>query len=264
MSPEVFFWLALALKILIAASFVVGATVAAERAGPVAGALIATLPVSAGPSYFFLAFDHDAAFFAQTAQGSLALNAATILYGATYVVLAQTRPFIVSVPAAVAAWVIAFAVFVYLARNIYVGAALNIVTFALAYSAVRRYRDVRMPKLRLYWYDFVFRGALIGTLVGVILSLNAAMGPIATGGLAAFPIVFTSIMFILHGRFGGPACAAVIANGLIGLVGFAIAMFVLHFIAVPLGVPLSLSIALAITVAWNLGVYWLRARGIAF
>ncbi len=38
-----------------------------ERSGPVTGALVATLPISAGPSYVFLAIDHDAAFIAQGA-----------------------------------------------------------------------------------------------------------------------------------------------------------------------------------------------------
>ena len=42
------------------------------------GALVATLPISAGPSYIFLAIDHDAAFIAEGALASLPINAATI------------------------------------------------------------------------------------------------------------------------------------------------------------------------------------------
>jgi hypothetical protein len=57
----------------------------------VIGALVATLPISAGPSYVFLALDHDAAFIAEGALASLPINAATILLGLTYVVLAQRR-----------------------------------------------------------------------------------------------------------------------------------------------------------------------------
>ena len=75
MSPEVFYWLTIAVKMAIGASVVIAATLAAERAGPLIGALVATLPVSAGPSYFFLAFEQDAQFFSQSALGSLLLNA---------------------------------------------------------------------------------------------------------------------------------------------------------------------------------------------
>ena len=51
--------------------------------------------------------------------------------------------------------------------------------------------------------------------------------------IALFPVVFTSMMLILHPRIGGPATAAVIANGGWGLIGFGIAIAVLHVAALP-------------------------------
>ncbi len=258
MSPEVFYWLVIAVKMAIAASVVIAATIATERAGPLIGALVATLPVSAGPSYFFLAFEQDAAFISESALGSLLLNAATAVYATTYVLLSQRQPFIICVPAAIAAWLGSLLVFTQFFRDGTAAALLNIVVFGTCLVLVRRYRDVRMPKIRLRWYDFAFRAGLVGTLVGVILGLHALMGPIATGVLAAFPIVFTSMMLILHRRYGGPACAAVMANGITGLIGFGIAAYFLHVSVVSLGVPLALSIAFCITVAWNVGVFVLR------
>ena len=55
MSPDLSFLLLLAIRMAVAAAFVVTASIITERSGPVIGALIATLPVSAGPSYVFLA-----------------------------------------------------------------------------------------------------------------------------------------------------------------------------------------------------------------
>jgi hypothetical protein len=260
MSPEVFYWLTIAVKMAIGASVVIAATVAAERAGPLIGALIATLPVSAGPSYFFLAFEQDAQFFSQSALGSLLLNASTAIYATTYVLLSQRQPFIVCVPAAMIAWLGSFFLFSTFVRSGLAALLLNIVVFGTCFFLVRRYRDVRMPKIRLRWYDFAFRAGLVGTLIGVIVLLNTVLGPIVTGALAAFPIVFTSMMLILHHRYGGPACAAVMANGITGLIGFGIAAYVLHMSVISLSVPLALTIALIITVAWNLGVFALRGR----
>lgn len=71
MSLDPHFIFFLLLRMAIAAAFVVSASIITERAGPVIGALVATLPVSAGPSYVFLAIDHDAAFIAQGALASL-------------------------------------------------------------------------------------------------------------------------------------------------------------------------------------------------
>src|ERR1700742_2442917 len=106
MSPEITFLLTLGFRMAITAAFVVSASVITERSGPVIGALIATLPISAGPSYVFLALDHDAAFIAEDALASLPINAATIFLALTYATLAQRRNMWVSAGAAVAVWLV--------------------------------------------------------------------------------------------------------------------------------------------------------------
>ena len=105
------------------------------------------------------------------------------------------------------------------------------------------------------------RAALVAALVGAVVSLSFRIGPAATGMLAAFPVVFTSIMFILHRRVGGPAAAAVLANATLGLVGFGMAVLTLHLLAEPLGSPAALALALCVAVVWNLGLYGLRRVG---
>src|ERR1700712_585373 len=105
MSPDLAFILTLALRMAVAAAFVITASIITERSGPVIGALVATLPISAGPSYVFLALDHDSSFIAQGALASLPVNAATIFLGLTYVVLAQRHSMLVSLSAAVAVWI---------------------------------------------------------------------------------------------------------------------------------------------------------------
>src|SRR4051812_33647967 len=106
MSPETAFLLTLGLRMVITAAFVVTASIITEKSGPVIGALIATLPISAGPSYLFLALDHDAAFIAEGALASLPINAATIFLGLIYVVLAQRQNAVVSCLAAVTVWIV--------------------------------------------------------------------------------------------------------------------------------------------------------------
>ena len=59
MSPDLLFWLSLALKMAVTAGFVIAAAMVAERAGAAIGAIVATLPVAAGPAYVFVALDHD-------------------------------------------------------------------------------------------------------------------------------------------------------------------------------------------------------------
>src|SRR4029079_8263945 len=89
MSPDLLFWLSLALKMAVTAGFVVLAAYVAERAGPAIGAIVATFPIAAGPAYFFVALDHDAAFISASAIGSIAAHAATAVFSVVYIVLAQ-------------------------------------------------------------------------------------------------------------------------------------------------------------------------------
>jgi hypothetical protein len=262
MSPDLYFALTLAIKMAVAASFVITATVAAERAGPAIGALIATLPVSGGPAYVFLALDHDPQFMAQSALATVALNAATAIYVTAYVLLSQKRPFIVAVPGALAIWFVSMLAFTAISTTAWIAVLLNLVIFPLCFLIVRKYRFTRVPPMRLRWYDFAVRALLVAFLVGAVVSLSFRIGAAATGVLSAFPVVFTSMMIILHYRIGAPATAAVLASGVFGLLGFGAAALTLHLAAVPLGTWPALGLALCIAIAWNFSLYVLRRRGV--
>jgi hypothetical protein len=260
MSPDLAFVLTLVLRMAVTAAFVVTASIITERSGPVIGALIATLPISAGPSYVFLALDHDAAFIAEGALASLPINAATIFLGLTYVVLAQRRSMLVSFSAAVAVW-LALATLIRMTHwSLLGGIAANAVAFAVCLPLLKRFRNVRMPLITRRWYDIPLRALLVSTLVATVVTLSGWVGPTISGIIALFPVVFTSMMLILHPRIGGPPTAAVLANSGGGLIGLGIAIAVLHVAALRFGSAIGLSLALMVCVIWNLGLWW-NGRG---
>jgi hypothetical protein len=260
MSPEIAFILTLALRMAVTAAFVVSASVITERSGPVIGALVATLPISAGPSYVFLALDHDAAFIAEGALASLPINAATIWLASTYIVLAQRRSAAVSFLGAAAVWV----VLATLARTIHWslagGLLANAVTFAICLPPMQRFRHVKMPLITRRWYDIPLRASLVATLVAIVVTSSRWVSPGVSGTIALSPLVFSSMMLILHPRIGGPPTAAVIANAGWGMMGFGIAIAVLHVAALRFGSLVALSLALATCVSWNLGLWRIGRR----
>lgn len=256
MSPELAFLLTLGLRMSITAAFVVTASVVTERSGPVIGALVATLPISAGPSYVFLALDHDAAFIAEGALASLPVNAATIFLALTYVVLAQRHGAILSSLAAIIVWLLLAMVIRQVQWSLAAGLMVNAVTFAICIPLLARYRHVRMPPITRRWYDIPLRASLVATLVATVVTLSGWVGPKVSGMIALFPIVFTSMMLILHPRIGGPPTAAVIANGAWGLMGFGLAIAVLHVAALRFGSAIGLSLALSTCIGWNLTLWW--------
>jgi len=263
MSPDLAFILTLALRMAVTAAFVVSASIITERSGPVIGALVATLPISAGPSYVFLALDHDAAFIAEGALASLPINAATIFLGLTYVVLAQRHSALVSFAGAAIVWIMLAALTRTVHWTLAGGLLANAITFAICLPLMQRFRHAKMPLIRRRWYDIPLRASLVATLVATVVTLSGWVGPGISGIIALFPAVFSSMMLILHPRIGGPATAAVIANGGWGMMGFGIAIAVLHVTALRFGSAIALSLALATCVSWNLGLWWNGRRKLA-
>jgi hypothetical protein len=261
MSPDLLFWLALATKMAVTAAFVVLATATAERAGAFIGALVATLPIAAGPAYLFLALDHDPAFIMASSLASLTINAVTAVYALVYAATAQRRSLGISLATAIAVWAILALIVQSVAWTLIGTCLLNLVVIAVCVAIGRQFRDVAMPLMTRRWYDIPLRAAMAAVLVATVVGSSARVGPTVTGILAVFPIVLTSLMLILHPRIGGPATAAVLANTISGLAGFSCCLLALNLAVVPLGSPVALTLALAVSIGANLLIWTARRRG---
>jgi len=263
MSPDLYFALTLTAKMAITVAFVLAATITAERAGPLIGGLVATLPIGAGPVYVFLALDHDAHFIALSAVASLAITAVNVIFAVVYCVLAQKRSLAISLGATYAVWIVFTAIVT--ANNWSLGSALliNAATIAVGIWVVRPFRHTPMPRQQPHWYDNALRALMVAFLVGIVVTFSFRIGSYGSGLLAVFPVVLTSIILILHGRAGGKPTAAVLANTPLGLLGFGISCMVLHLTAEPLGVAAGLSLALATSIGWSLAVLAARRHGVA-
>lgn len=252
-----------AIRMAVTAAFVLAATITAERAGPLIGGLVATLPISAGPVYVFLALDHDAAFVAGGAVTTLAINAVNVIFALIYARLAQQRSLATSLGIAFAAWLVMAWLTNIIPWTIGYAAAFNFLALPLCLLLVRPLRLVRVPPTRARWHELAMRAATVAILVATVVSLSFRIGPGGSGILAVFPIVLISVIAIMHRRVGGPATAAVMANAILGLVGFAFASAALHFVALAHGSLPALMSAITISVSWGVLVYAARRLGIA-
>ena len=181
MSPDLAFPLTLALRMAITAAFVVSASFITERSGPVIGALVATLPISAGPSYVFLAIDHDAAFIAQGALASLPINAATIFLGLAYVLLAQRHGALVSWAGGAVVWLTLAVATRKVEWTLAEGLLANAIAFAICIPAMQHFRHVKMPPITRRWYDVPLRASLVAALVATVVTLSRWVGPSVSG-----------------------------------------------------------------------------------
>jgi hypothetical protein len=262
MPPETYFALTLIVKMAVTAAFLLLATSAAERAGPLVGGLVATLPISAGPVYIFLALDHDAHFIAQSALGSLVVNPINAIYAVTYALLAQKRTLAVSIGGAFFAWAVLVWMTGFLTWTLGSAIVFNVVLLGAGFALSARLRHAAMPRVATRWYDLIVRAGTVAVLVGTVVTLSFRIGPRAGGSLAVFPMVLSSIIIILHHRVGGPATAAVMANAVVGLAGFAVAVVALCLTADQLGSAASLTLALAVSMICNLLLFLWRRRAL--
>ena len=151
MSPDVWFLLVLAIKMAVAAAFVVTASFVAERAGALVGAMVVTLPIAAGPAYILLALDHGAAFVADSTVASLAVHAASGIFGTAYVFAAQRRSFAVTIAAAVGTC--CALVIRAITWSVPGAVLLNVAAYGACVPLVQRYLHVRMPVITRRWFD---------------------------------------------------------------------------------------------------------------
>ncbi len=253
-------WLLL-LKMAVAAVVVVSCSLLAERGGPMVAAMIATLPISAGPVYVFLALEHDAAFIAAGALGSMGSNLANAGLSLVYVLLAQRLGTVSSLGAALSVWFAMVVGLRALEPPFVLMLAATILVFAVLHRLFRPYLAARPlnPPGRP-WYAIPLRAACVALLAGIVTTVSSHVGAGWSGVLAAFPIVLSSLIGMLQPRIGGPATAAIIANGALGLMGFGLALGFVHASAAALGSGLSLGLGLAICVGWNLALMRFNRR----
>jgi len=258
MPPDLLFLLSLAVKMAVTAAFVVFATFLAERAGPVVGGMIATLPIAAGPAYIFLALDNAPEFIADSALSSLIVNAANCVFAFVYTLLAQRRGLVMSVAPALLSWFAFASLSRALPWTTASAVAFNAAVLGFCLAIGNRLRHVRMPLVTRRWYDIPLRACMVALLVATVVGLSTRVGPTITGMLAVFPIVLLSLMLILHPRIGGPATGAVLSNSMLGLVGFSLTCLTARLVVVPLGTAAGLASALAVSIGCNLAFWWIR------
>jgi hypothetical protein len=249
------FWLGLLARASVSAFVVVAATVAAEAAGPFWGGLIVSLPIGAGPAYVMLALQHDAGFIAESALGSFAVNAATFVFLAVLALLAGRVWWGVTLAGGLLAWAACVALIRLVAWDVAGACVLNLAAVAACLAVTRGVgRDAGTPRAatRRRWFELPARAAMVGLVVGGVVTGSRALGPELTGMAAVFPIAFTSFSLLVLPRVDGAVAAAIMVSALRAMPGFGLALLTLHLAAVPLGVGLALAVALLPSLGWSL------------
>ncbi len=216
----------LAVKLFLAPSFVVGASLVARRYGPAVGGTIAGLPVVAGPILLAYALEHGSTFAARAASGTLlgllSLAAFVVVFGR----LSPRLPWLACVLAGWLAFIAGTAVLdnVALPSGLALTLALGVVLAGFGVGllllpplAGRVYGAGQRPA-----WDLPARAACAAALVLTLTAIAGWLGPRLSGLLAPFPIITSVLAAFTLVQRGAVEAVRLLRGMLCGFVAFAL------------------------------------------
>lgn len=233
----------LAAKLVLAPTFVIGASVAARRYGARTGGLIGGLPVVAGPILLVFALDHGRAFAAGASAATLLGIVSLIAFVVVYARLAGGAHWGASL---ILGWTVFFAMTAVL-NAFTVSPALALVcvlaTVGVGLLVLPHSRDERLGGAMPPTWDLPLRGVSALVLVLALTALAGQLGAKLSGLLAPFPVIASVLAVFTHALRGQEDLLRIMRGFVLGLVAYALFCFVL---AESLG---SLSIAAGFALA---------------
>jgi hypothetical protein len=217
----------LAIKLLLAPCFVVGASLAARRFGPRIGGLIGGLPVVAGPILLVYALVHGRTFAAGAAAGTLLGLVSLIAFVVVYARLAGRLFWAISMLAGWLAFTLGTVIFSEI--SVPAGVALAIAGTGLLVGLAALPRPGSEPREhpKPPAWDLPVRA---GCALVLVLSLTAVagwLGPQLSGLLAPFPIISTVLATFTHAQRGTDELLRLLRGMVSGFVAFALFCFTL-------------------------------------
>ncbi len=248
-------------KLFATALVVVFATAVAERTTAFIGAMIAALPVSAGPAYLFIAMEHGAEFVSKSALTGAGVN---VMTGPFLFCVAGLMPRfgpVVSLAVGGVVWSTGAYLILHAGLGAFTVFALSAAVYPALHLMSRRWQTYEMPpRGALRYSDIFLRIVAVACVVLAVLQTGRILGPNAAGLVALIPVVWLSVTLITYARMGRQACSAVLSNGIFGMFGYCFALTALHYLAPQSGLVIGLSAALLIAVGWNAGLSIFRLR----
>ncbi len=217
----------LAVKLFLAPSFVVGASLAARRFGVRVGGLVAGLPVVAGPILLAYALAHGRSFAAGAAAGTLLGLVSLIGFVVVYGRLAGRVFWGASMLAGWLAFILGTALFS--AFSLPTGGALALAGAALLAGLAWLPRPARQPvdDLPHPAWDLPLRAGCALALVLTLTAIAGWLGPQLSGLLAPFPIIATVLATFTHAQRGPEETVRLLRGLVAGFGAFALFCFTL-------------------------------------
>jgi hypothetical protein len=246
----------LAVKALLAPTFVVGASLTVRRFGPEVGGLVGGLPVVAGPILLVYALAQGNGFAAGAAAATLlglvSLTAFVVVYGR----LAERAPWTLCILAATSAFGLGTLLFSVTVVPAGTALALACAGFVLGLLLLPRPEGERTPVPPPPAWDLPLRAGCALALVLVLTSAAGSLGSQLSGLLAPFPIITTVLATFTHAQRGSEETVRLLRGMLTGFLGFALFCFTLAVSLRTLGTAGAFALAVVVALLTQTMLIW--------
>ena len=238
----------------------------AERAGPFVASTILTLPLFAGPSYFFLMFEVSAEFLSRSVLYAFAGMGPVLAFTAGVVVVITRFGLLAGLAAGTLLWVLLALPLQWVALTLPL-AALWCAVGVAAVVGLRRKVDMhaRPPGGRSSWGPLLLRSLVAGLAVAIVSVLGAYLGPELTGIVVAFPLTLSVSAWLVYKQYGPQFAAAMLTATQRTLPSYGVFCLGLHLLTPLTGAQVGFGLAIAASalsaslLAWR-GLHIARAR----
>lgn len=215
----------LALKLLLAPSLVVAASLVVRRFGARIGGLIGGLPVVAGPILLVMTMLHGRAFGADAAAGSLLGLVSLAAFVTVYGLVCRRTPPAAALPLGWCTFLAATALQAGLHLRPIAALAVACASFALASAVLPAGAQALAPAGRPPAWDLPVRAGCAAAMVLALTAASAGLGPHVSGLLAPFPIITSVLAAFTHAQRGAADALRLLRGMLVGLFAFALFCF---------------------------------------
>lgn len=253
--------LSLSWKLLATTVLIVLTARVARSFGPFMTSIMITIPLNAGPGFFFIALEQPAAFISQGALFAFAAAGPVLVFMAVYAQAARFGGFGFCLLLASLAWWLPGLLLSQIELTLPRAFAMIAAGALFARLSRRRMDLFQLPKISPPdWPALILRGLAGGIAVAGVASFNAWLGPDMSGLLLGFPTIVTASVWVLHRRYGGEFAAATLTSGQRSLVTYASFCLLLHLLAGPLPAVSAVLTAFALAVCLAALLAWLVWR----
>lgn len=200
-------------KLATTAALVVAISRVAERAGPFLASVIITLPIFAGPSFFFLMFAEPPAFIARGALYAFAGAGPVLGFTAGYIHASRRLGLVSSLMTGTLVWLLLAVPMRLLPFDLAIALLWAALGVSIAFAFQRRFDLHSRPTAPpARWLHLIGRASIAGLAVALVATVGGLLGPETTGLVVSFPLTMTVSIWLLHRQYGGEFAAATLAS----------------------------------------------------